>query len=103
MHGEGHCDDGLKERLRNDGVCVVEATVRQVIPAAGGGLGVFLADGELLQLDALVNQKQKTTVSGLYAAGDVVQSLSQISVAFGQAAVAASAINLSLNEERWPV
>lgn len=130
MHGEGHCDDALKERLGNDGVRVVEGTVRQVIPAAGGGLGVFLADGELLQLDALyvgfgvgvrselaaalgarvdrdgylqVDQKQETTVPGLYAAGDVVQSLSQISVAFGQAAIAASAINVSLNEERWPV
>lgn len=130
MHGEGHCDAALKERLSNDGVRAVEATVRQVVPAAGGGLGVFLADGELLQLDALyvgfgvgvrselaaalgartdgdgylqVDLKQETTVPGLYAAGDVVQSLSQISVAFGQAAIAASAINVSLNEERWPV
>ncbi|MFN2643924.1 MAG: NAD(P)/FAD-dependent oxidoreductase [Burkholderiales bacterium] len=43
-----------------------------------------------------VDQRQQTSVPGLYAAGDVVQSLSQISVAFGQAAIAASAINLSL-------
>jgi thioredoxin reductase (NADPH) len=44
-----------------------------------------------------VDRHQQTTVPGVYAAGDVVQSLSQISVAFGQAAIAASAINLSLN------
>jgi thioredoxin reductase (NADPH) len=43
-----------------------------------------------------VDQRQQTSVPGLYAAGDLVQSLSQISVAFGQAAIAASAINVSL-------
>lgn len=43
-----------------------------------------------------VDQRQQTSVPGLYAAGDVAQSLSQISVAFGQAAIAASAINLEL-------
>jgi thioredoxin reductase (NADPH) len=46
-----------------------------------------------------VDQKQQTTAAGIYAAGDVVQSLSQISVAFGQAAIAASAINVALNDE----
>ena len=40
-----------------------------------------------------------TTVAGLYAAGDVVQSLSQICVVYGQAAIAASAINVALNAE----
>jgi thioredoxin reductase (NADPH) len=90
---------------------------------------VLFGDGAVLKLDALyvgfgvrvrselaaalgarldragyieVDKKQHTTVPGLYAAGDVVQSLSQISVAFGQAAIAASAINISLNDERWP-
>lgn len=91
------------------------------------GVAVILEDGEPLEFDALyvgfgvevysglaaklgarcddagylfVDQKQQTSVPGLYAAGDVVQSLSQISVAFGQAAIAASAINVALNEER---
>jgi thioredoxin reductase (NADPH) len=128
-HGEGHCDAAVKQALGNDRVNILEGAVRQVIPTAEGGLGVLLADGELLKLDALyvgfgvrvrselavalgaradragylqVDRKQETTVPGLYAAGDVVQSLSQISVAFGQAAIAASAINVSLNEDRWP-
>lgn len=66
------------------------------------GLAVALgarcdADGYLL-----VDRKQQTTVPGIYAAGDLVQSLSQISVAFGQAAIAASAIHRALTEEGRP-
>jgi thioredoxin reductase (NADPH) len=43
-----------------------------------------------------VDPHQQTSVPGLYAAGDVVQGLAQISVAMGQAAVAATAIHNSL-------
>jgi thioredoxin reductase (NADPH) len=43
-----------------------------------------------------VDDKQRTTVEGLYAAGDVVTDLHQISVATGHAAVAATAIHNSL-------
>ena len=49
------------------------------------------ADGALA-----VDKHQMTTVPGLYAAGDVVQGLAQISVAMGQAAIAATAIHNSL-------
>ena len=124
-HGGGHCDPG---KLTGDRIRLVEGSLRQVIPAEDE-LGVLFTDGEILKLDALyvgfgvrvrselagslgarcdpagylqVDQHQRTSVAGLYAAGDVVQSLSQISVAFGQAAIAASAINVSLNAERWP-
>lgn len=45
-----------------------------------------------------VDPHQQTTVPGLYAAGDVVQSLSQIAVAFGQAAIAATAVHNTLRE-----
>jgi thioredoxin reductase (NADPH) len=122
-HGEAWGGNNFQE----EAVQVMEGTVRQVIPTAEGGLGVLLAGGEVLRLDALyvgfgvrvrselaaalgarldgagyieVDKKQQTTVPGVYAAGDVVESLSQISVAFGQAAIAASAINVSLNQER---
>jgi thioredoxin reductase (NADPH) len=44
----------------------------------------------------LVDKHQRTSVPGLYAAGDVVQGLTQISVATGQAAIAATTINNSL-------
>jgi thioredoxin reductase (NADPH) len=41
----------------------------------------------------IVDEHQRTSVPGLYAAGDVVNSLNQISVAMGQAAIAATDIH----------
>jgi len=41
----------------------------------------------------LVDDHQRTTVQGLYAAGDVVTDLHQLSVAFGHAAVAATDVH----------
>ncbi len=49
------------------------------------------ADGTLV-----VDDHQQTTVRGLYAAGDVVRGLAQISVAMGHAAKAATAIHNGL-------
>jgi thioredoxin reductase (NADPH) len=43
-----------------------------------------------------VNEHQQTSVEGLYAAGDVVRGLNQISVANGEAAIAATAIHNAL-------
>lgn len=43
-----------------------------------------------------VDAHQQTTIQGLYAAGDVASGLNQISVAFGGAAIAASAIHHAL-------
>jgi len=45
-------------------------------------------EGELI-----VNEHRQTSVDGLYAAGDVVSALNQISVAVGHAAIAATAIH----------
>jgi thioredoxin reductase (NADPH) len=44
----------------------------------------------------ITDMHQQTTIPGLYAAGDVVHGLSQVNVAAGQAAIAATAINSSL-------
>jgi len=44
----------------------------------------------------VVDRHQMTSVEGLYAAGDVVSSLNQISVAVGHAGVAATAIHRAL-------
>lgn len=44
----------------------------------------------------VVDQHQRTSVPGLYAAGDVVKGLTQIAVAMGQASVAATEMNNSL-------
>lgn len=56
------------------------------------GLGLGLSeDGELE-----VDRHQQTRVPGLYAIGDVVSGLNQISVAVGQAAVAATHVHNAL-------
>jgi thioredoxin reductase (NADPH) len=47
-----------------------------------------------------VNRAQRTSVPGVYAAGDIVRGLNQISVAMGQAATAATAIHNAL-PPRW--
>lgn len=44
----------------------------------------------------LVDANQQTTMPGLYAAGDVVSTLNQIAVAYGQAATAATEIHAKL-------
>lgn len=49
----------------------------------------------------LVDAHQCTSVSGLYAVGDVVDSLKQISVATGQAAICATAVHNSLELRLW--
>jgi thioredoxin reductase (NADPH) len=66
------------------------------------GLGASLGaehdeDGMLV-----VDGHQRTTVPDLWAVGDVVQGLAQISVAMGQAAVAATDINNSLEPLHAP-
>jgi thioredoxin reductase (NADPH) len=50
----------------------------------------------------LVDDHQRSNVPGLYAVGDVVKGLTQIGVAMGQAAIAASAINSSLERQLRP-
>ncbi|WP_338762355.1 NAD(P)/FAD-dependent oxidoreductase [Massilia sp. METH4] len=56
------------------------------------GLGAKCGECDKL----IVDDHQRTTVPGLYAIGDVVLGLNQISVAIGQAAVAATAIHNAL-------
>lgn len=60
-------------------------------------LGADTDDEGALRVDA----NQCTSVAGLYAVGDVVDSLKQISVATGQAAVCATALHNSLGVRLW--
>lgn len=54
--------------------------------------GVRLDEGGRL----VVDEHQQTSVGGLYAAGDVVRGLNQISTACGEAAIAATGVHNSL-------
>ncbi|MGZ9098712.1 MAG: NAD(P)/FAD-dependent oxidoreductase [Brevundimonas sp.] len=63
-------------------------------------LGARLGDDGRL----VVDPHQKTSVAGLYAAGDVVRGLNQIAVASAEAAVAATAIHNALREaDGWTI
>lgn len=67
----------------------------------GESKGVFLANNLGARLKPsghlLLNDHQETTIKGLYAAGDVANSLHQISVAIGNAAIAATDIHNKLD------
>jgi thioredoxin reductase (NADPH) len=52
-------------------------------------LGVQLAQEKTIETDKL----QRTNIDGVFAAGDVVHALDQIAVAFGHAAIAATAMH----------
>lgn len=67
-----------------------------VIPqtALAEQLGIQLAQEKTIETD----RRQQTSVDGAYAAGDVVHALDQIAVAFGHAAIAATAMHNRLRE-----
>ena len=55
-------------------------------------MGVSLDEGGYVRVDS----HQRTNIGGVYAAGDVVRGLNQISVAMGEAAIAATAMHNDL-------
>lgn len=65
--------------------CVVQVQLARTLGAS------LAANGDLL-----VDAHQQTSVPGLYAIGDVVNAINQISVASGHAAIAATAIHNGL-------
>ena len=110
------------QELESAGVRVAPASPERFWETASG-IGVSLQSGERLEFDALypalgchvhtdlarslgarcnsvgcveVDSKQKTSVERLYAAGDVVSDLHQLSVGEGHAAIAATAIHNAL-------
>jgi thioredoxin reductase (NADPH) len=91
-------------RLEHDGRCCVlrleDGSVHRfdtVYPVLGCkseselaiALGASVDDNGALHVD----ERQQTSVDGLYAIGDVVSALNQISVAVGHAAIAATAVH----------
>ena len=102
--------NGPATRLRIDGdqiaVDVAGACHRfdTLYPALGSDVRSHLAVdvGARLEEDAClaVDDHCRTGVVGLYAAGDVVEGLDQISTAMGQAGIAATTIRNDLNRER---
>lgn len=84
-----HClcrDDGGREHAFDTVYPVMGSRSRATLATA---LGADVDDGGELRVD----RAQMTSVDGLYAIGDVVSALNQIAVAYGHAAVAATAIH----------
>ena len=109
-----------RARLAARGICVVEEPISSVRLEGERIAALVTNSGSVLAFDSLysalgdeartglasavgarrgakgcleVDRHQQTSVAGLYACGDVVVGLDQISVAMGQAAVAATAIH----------
>jgi thioredoxin reductase (NADPH) len=91
-----HLGNGLRVRLAQGGSVGLDT----LYPALGcrvrselaTSLGAPCTDTGTLKVD----QRQETSISGLYAAGDVVSDLHQLVVATGHAAIAATAIHNGL-------
>ncbi len=91
-------DDAV--RLHFAGGAVAEADT--LYPALGSDPNIELIEQLGFRLDGercvLTDSHQRMGIRGLYAAGDVVAALDQISVAMGHAAVAATAIHNDLRD-----
>lgn len=112
-------------RMAEKGLKLVEQPVAEVIIEQDRIARLRLADGRMLSFDTiysalgcaprndlaralgarldedgrlLVDDHQESSVRGCFAAGDIVRGLNQISVAMGQAAVAATSIHNRLRE-----
>jgi thioredoxin reductase (NADPH) len=115
-------DEAWREKLKKADVKVV-GELKQIRHASENTVTVMTQWGESYEIDALypalgctvrsdfatelgasssedgnlvVDDHQRTTVDGLYAAGDVVTDLHQLSVAFGHATIAATDIHNKL-------
>ncbi len=107
------CVDGPAQAVAITGDCIVVDTAEghytfdTVYPALGSDTHTQLAEmvGAKLASDGciLCDDHQRSSVSGLYAAGDVVHGLDQISHAMGEGGVAATTIrnDLCAAEPRW--
>ena len=107
------CVDGPAHAVAITGDCIVVDTAEghyafdSVYPALGSDTHTQLGEmvGAKLADDGcfLCDSRQRTSVEGLYAAGDVVHGLDQISHAMGEGGVAATTIrnDLCAREPRW--
>ena len=115
--------------LESAGVNLVDEPIAELVAEAEGVCARLASSGRVIRFDTIytalglharselatrlgaehdedgmliVDDHQRTSVPGLYAVGDVVKGLTQIGVAMGQAAIAASTINSSLERRLRP-
>ncbi len=90
--------DAAVVRLRDGSLC----RFNTIYPALGSDSNSALAKAFGLKLSddrcIVVDSKQRSSTAGIYAAGDIVMSLDQISVAMGHAAIAATTLHNDLRQ-----
>jgi thioredoxin reductase (NADPH) len=127
--GPGPLDSPILNRLKRAGVKVIASAVHGVVVEKRRVTAFDFGKGEPCRFDAvysalgvtprnrlavqagaaldesgrlIVSDHQETSVPGLYAAGDVVRGLNQISTAEGEGAIAATDVHNRLRETRKP-
>ena len=125
--GDCHLPPERRRQLEDAGIPVVETPIEAVSLEHGAISAFNLAGGEIHRFDTVysafgvtpqfaladavgarrdesgrlyVGDHQETSIPGLFAAGDLVRGLNQISVAVGEAALAATAVHNSLPRNR---
>ena len=103
------CVDGPAQAVATSDKCIVVDTAEghytfdSIYPALGSDTHTQLAEQVGARLSELgcigVDARQRTNVEGLYAAGDVVVGLDQISHAMGEGGVAATTIRNDLAKD----
>ncbi len=118
-----------RERLARAGIPVVEQPITRLESAGTQLTAIRLADGSMLPCDALfirpstthrtpfardlgcevdeqdvvkVDRRGRTTVAGIYAAGDLASPMRSVAIAVAQGAAAGYGINADLTEEDYP-
>lgn len=123
--GDDALDNEQRQQITQAGIRLVEEPIAQIRRLNGQRIALRLAGGDELSFDTVypmlgckartdlakslgaradsngelwVDARQRTSVPGLYAAGDVVNALNQMSVGIGHAAIAATAIHNALKD-----
>jgi thioredoxin reductase (NADPH) len=129
LRRELEMSDDERAQLQAAGVNLVDEPVAELIAEADGVCARLAQSSRVIRFDTIytalglrarselaiclgaehdedgmliVDDHQRTSVPDLYAVGDVVKGLTQIGVAMGQAAIAASTINSSLERRIRP-
>lgn len=87
------CEDGACTLKIGDSEHVFDTLYPVLGSTAQSGLAVALGARADSNAELVAGSDMQTSVDGLYAIGDVVSAINQISVAVGHAAIAASAIH----------
>lgn len=98
LRGGEVAEGGFRCRYADGDSAVFDSVYLALGARMRSGLARHLGAAMAGQGELVVDRHQQTTVPGLYAAGDVVLALSQMAVATGQAATAATAIHNRLRE-----